>query len=180
MGYERREYFRVNTNAFVALAKIDQQHNSIPEYFPDLSQFILHQQLEEINHQCFEHLNNLKDQTAHKLLQLQNQKIDILVKLLQQKAVQDSQIQVQKIEISEGGVSVINQHRFVLNQQLAIMLIFTPSYEIVYCQGTVVELSQAEQQLHIQFEQIATSQRQKLVQLLLKEQTHQRQLQQQQ
>ncbi|BCE01015.1 hypothetical protein [Marinicellulosiphila megalodicopiae] len=173
MDNERREYFRVTTNAFVAVAPIDQDHNSIPEYFPKISQFTLHQQLEEINNDCFEQLNLLKDKTAHKILNLQNQKIDIVLKLVQQKAIESANLVTQSIEIGEGGMSFVSKDVYGLNTELAIMVIFTPSYQVVYCQGTLVDQS-SQDKCHIQFEKLAETQRQKLVQHLMKEQTAQR------
>ena len=173
MDNERREYFRVTTNAFVAIAAIDKDHNSIPEYFPKISQFTLHQQLEDINVECYEQLNVLKDKTAHKILNLQNQKIDIVLKLVQQKAIEEANLNVQSVEIGEGGLSFESKNSFTVDTQLAVMVIFTPSYQVVYSQGNLIDKSE-DDKCHIQFEQLSEVQRQKLVQHLMKEQTAQR------
>jgi len=173
MDNERREYFRVTTNAFVAVALIDQEHNSIPEYFPKISQFTLHQQIEEMNNECYEQLNLLKDKVAHKILNLQNQKIDLVLRLVQQKAIEQANLIAQSIEIGEGGMSFDARESYDLNSELAIMVIFTPSYQVVYTQGKIVDKS-GDNKCHIQFEQLVESQRQKLVQHLMREQTAQR------
>ena len=173
MDNERREYFRVMTNAFVAVAPIDQEHNSIPEYFPKISQFSLHQQLEDVNNECYEQLNQLKDRTAHKILNLQNQKIDIVLKLVQQQAIEEANLVAQSIEIGEGGLSFDSVEDYELDSELAIMVIFTPSYQVVYTQGKIIDKS-GDHKSHIQFDQLAEVQRQKLVQHLMKEQTAQR------
>ena len=170
MDNERREYFRVTTNAFVVVALIDQEHNSIPEYFPKISQFTLHQQLEDMNDECYEQLNLLKDKVAHKILNLQNQKIDIVLKLVQQKAIEEANLVTQSIEIGEGGLSFDLTEEFPLDSNLAVMVIFTPSYKVVYSQGKLIDKS-GDNRSHIQFEQLLEVQRQKLVKHLMREQT---------
>ncbi|MCJ8311872.1 MAG: hypothetical protein HRU38_06405 [Saccharospirillaceae bacterium] len=170
MDNERREYFRVTTNAFVAVALIDQEHNSIPEYFPKISQFTLHQQLEDMNNECYEQLNLLKDKVAHKILNFQNQKIDIVLKLVQQKAIEEANLVTQSIEIGEGGLSFDLTGEYPLNSNLAVMVIFTPTYKVVYSQGKLIDKS-GDNRSHIQFEQLPEVQRQKLVKHLMREQT---------
>jgi len=92
---------------------------------------------------------------------------------VQQQAIEEANLVAQSIEIGEGGLSFDSVEDYELDSELAIMVIFTPSYQVVYTQGKIIDKS-GDHKSHIQFDQLAEVQRQKLVQHLMKEQTAQR------
>lgn len=173
---ERREYFRIDDNAYIGCIPIDERHDSIPEYFPKLSQISLYQQLSELEKDTKELIEQISDKLTHKILSLQNQKIDIISRYVQADSIAESGLAIQKIEVSEGGVGFFHHSEIAPNTEVAIMLLFTPSYEAVYSKAAIVDCRKENEQfnIHCSFINLEEQQRQKLARHLLKQQTRQR------
>jgi hypothetical protein len=153
---------------------------SLPEYFPQLREASLIQQLKEIDSQCKELSEKLDNKPLSNYLRLLHQKVDLVTDLQILSKVIDLGVEPQQITLSEGGIGFSSTQVWTPGQQLVIGLLFSPSYQVLYLRAEVVESDVNDKaQVHAHFTAMEESARQQLVKHLLAEQTRQHQLRKQ-
>ena len=150
------------------------EHTSLPEYFPQVRQLRLLQQINKISQDVTQLQEKLKDHTLIKVIELQNKKTDLLLRYLNIKDLNDAGLESQTIIISEGGIGFHSEQTHNVNDEIVLNIIFTPSYLSIYATAKVVGLRTVEPDIsyyHCNFLELEDTQRQHLVAHLLKQQT---------
>lgn len=174
---ERRQYFRIDDMAFVRAARLNSNQTSIAEYFPEVRALTLKGELDRLEQKSFELQSKLDDEVASQLINILNQKVDLLTRFLTIQDLGSARLAPQRITVSEGGVAFVHEQHFEENSLIALAIVFTPSYLPIYCPAEVVQCIQTTEgkwQIHCEFQQIPEAMRQQLARHLLQQQTQQR------
>ena len=176
METDRREFFRVTDTAYLSTAPFEPEKPSVPDYFPDLHQIAVVKEFEQVDAQFLEFLDRVKDASVRKLLKLFNDKLDLMSRTLHIRDIQDRNLNAQSIDISEGGCSALLPGEFEVDQELALAIIFTPSYLSLFCRARVADVGREGEQsrLHLEFVGLTESQRQTLTRHMFKVQARNR------
>ena len=166
MSEERRRYFRVNDEAELSFRVMDNA---------DIENWQQHQQtgsaaeLAKLENEIGVALSHLKSQSPQggKLLELLNQKIN-LVSRNEVAALQlDEEGQLQRVNLSACGIAFHTEQSVASNQQLLIQLKLKPSNITLTMSGRVVD-SQARENgsslLRVEFNELDSSNQDLLVQ----------------
>lgn len=176
METDRRDYFRVNDTAYLSAVPYDPGKPAIEDYFPELHQIAVMREFERVNQEYHDHLDRVKDAAVRKLMGLFNEKLDLMTRYLHITDVKDLRLDAQRIDIGEGGCSGHFAQPFSLGDDLALAIIFTPSYVSLFCRAKVVQVTEDSNgaRLHLEFQQLAESQRQALTRHMFKVQAQSR------
>lgn len=166
MSEERRRYFRVNDEAEISFKVMDDS---------DLQTWQQHQQtgsaaeLAKLENEIGVALSHLKSQSPQvgKLLELINQKIN-LVSRNEVAALQlDDEGELQRINLSACGIAFQTDQAVAANQQLLIQLKLKPSNITLTMSGRVVDSksnNQGANLLRVEFDELDSSNQDLLVQ----------------
>lgn len=170
---ERRDSFRVNMTAFVSMTKNLDQAADASDCFPELHAMSLLSQNDTIEQELNTLSDRIKDLAVRKSLVLLREKLTLIAKLIDVKTAQENELKATSIDISEGGCSLMCKDQYVVGDQIALALIFTPSYFALFVFGTLADISSVdgEQRYHITFDPLTETQRQKLLKNMFKAQT---------
>lgn len=176
MEPDRRDYFRVTDTAYLSAALYNANKPAIEDYFPELHQIAVMREFERVNQEYHDFLDRVKDAAVVKLMGLFNEKLDLMTRYLHITDIKELRLEAQRIDIGEGGCSGVLPQSFSIGDELALAIIFTPSYISLFCRARVVEVSEdAEgQRLHLEFQHLAESQRQALTRHMFKVQAQSR------
>lgn len=175
---ERREYFRITNMAFVLAAKWEANQESIPEYFPKLRSLLMQYEILKIEKEAKELYFKIEDEVLKEILQLQNKKLDLMSQHLAAYDLEEIEVKPQLITIGEGGASFISDENYKVGNDIALALVFTPSYLPIFAKAKVVGIDNEKSginTIHCEFYPFSNKMRQALMQHLLKQQTLTRQ-----
>jgi hypothetical protein len=176
MDTDRREYFRVNDAAYVSATVYDAKRPAIADYFPQLHQVAVLKEFENIEAQFGEFLERIKDPATRKLMDLFNSKLELITRYLHIQTTQAEQLKAQTIDISEGGCACWLEGEHPVGEDLALAIIFSPSYLSMFCHVKVAEARSegTGTQVHLIFHSLNEAQRQSLTRHLFKVQAQNR------
>lgn len=176
MNNDRREYFRITDTAYIKAAPFDPNKPSIPDYFPELHQIAVKKEFESVDAQVGEFLDRIKDASVKKLIGLMNEKLELMSRYLYIRDTHELKLEAQTIDVSEGGCSVWMPESYQPGDQLALALIFTPSYLAIFCQAHVTDIQpdNGGKRLHLEFVGLGENQRQALTRHMFKVQAQNR------
>jgi hypothetical protein len=142
--------------------------------FPQLHAIALQSQSDAIEQEISLISERIKDIAVRKTLDLMQQKIALMAKLIDVQTAQANNLRTQLMDISIGGCSVTLPNTLQVNDRLALALIFTPSYFSLFTLATVLGLSDDNgiQKHHLYFENLSEAQHQILLKLMFKAQTN--------
>jgi len=172
---DRRDSFRVEMNAMVSVVSLDDTRVvDASDCFPQLHAIALQSQSDVIEHEISLISERIKDIAVRKTLDLLQQKIALMAKLIDVQTAQANNLRTQLIDISIGGCSVTLPSTFEVNDRLALALIFTPSYFSLFTLATVCAMRDDEgvHRHHLCFESLLDVQHQTLLKLMFKAQTN--------
>ncbi|HET8902710.1 MAG TPA: PilZ domain-containing protein [Saccharospirillum sp.] len=176
MDTDRREFFRVADTAYVTAAGYDPARPAIADYFPELHQVAVLKEFENVDAQFGEFLERIKDPATHKLMDLFNTKLRLMTRYLHIQTTQAEHLQAQPIDISEGGCQCWLEGKHEVGEDLALALIFSPSYLSLFCHARIAE-ARAEgsgTRVNVEFQSLNETQRQSLTRHLFKVQAQNR------
>lgn len=132
------QFFSIKDVAFVGLELFNSEQVSVIEYFPNYRSLGIENDLQQLltrNHQLIDELTQPKLQ---EILHNFEDVCQLLSKsLISQQLSQDS-MQVQPIKVSENELIVQWPVAMSKGQDLALMLIFSPSYQSFFLQAQVL------------------------------------------
>ena len=176
MDTDRREFFRVADTAYIKAAAFDAGRPAIADYFPELHQIAVLKEFENVDAQFGEFLERIKDPATRKLMDLFNTKLSLMTRYLHIQSTRSEHLQAQPIDISEGGCRCWLEGTHAVGDDLALALIFSPSYSSLFCHARVAEASpeSAGTEVHLEFQSLSEVQRQALTRHLFKVQAQSR------
>lgn len=176
MDNDRREFFRVADTAYVTATSFDPQRPAIADYFPQLHQVAVLKEFENVDAQFSEFLERVKDPATRKLMDLFNTKLALMTRYLHIQTTQAEQLEAQPIDISEGGCQCWLEGNHPVGEDLALALIFSPSYLSLFCHARVAEAVSegGGSRVHLEFESLNEAQRQALTRHMFKVQASRR------
>ena len=174
---DRRGFFRIDDVAYVMASPWQNGHESAPEYFPGLKSLLLNNEIKLLDKQAADLHLRIQDEDLAALMQVQNRKIQLISQFLSSYELQDIGTPAQTISIGEGGISFSSDEEFQKGQELAMAIVFSPSYLPVFARSTVVggDKFSDNTRYHCEFQGFTNQVRQQLMQHLLRQQTAQRQ-----
>ena len=173
---DRREFFRIEDMAFVGCTTWRSDQTSVPEYFPEFRFLSLQGEIENLEKDSQELYQKLDDELAKKLIEIQNRKLDLVIKYLSIKDISASQMPPQQVIISEGGVGFQSDKQFQNGALVAVAIVFTPSYLPIFTKAEVIGCRPDNEShffVHTNFIQLPEETRQKLARHLLMQQARQ-------
>lgn len=176
MDTDRREFFRVADTAYVTATGFNPERPAIADYFPELHQVAVLKEFENVDAQFSEFLERIKDPATRKLMDLFNTKLTLMTRYLHIQTTQAEHLQAQPIDISEGGCQCLLEGTHEVGEDLALALIFSPSYLSLFCHARVAE-ARAEgsgTRVNVEFQSLNETQRQSLTRHLFKVQAQSR------
>lgn len=173
LNEERRDSFRVDMTAFVAIAPVGANVADPGSCFPELHSLALLSESGNIDAEIAALTERVKDVTIKKTLELMHQKLSIVTKLIDIHATTQNQLDSQTINVSEGGCCLSSEQKFNDDDRLAVALIFTPSYFAHFAFATVaaIESDGNKNTYHLIFEALTELQKQQLLKHMFKAQT---------
>ncbi|MHA7878300.1 MAG: PilZ domain-containing protein [Saccharospirillum sp.] len=177
MDTDRRDYFRVNDMAYLSAQPFNAERPAIEDYFPQLHQIAVLREFERVNQEVQELQERIKDAAVRKMMTLFNEKLDLMTRYLHITDIKDQHLDAQMIDIGEGGCACQLAQDFSVGDELALAVIFTPSYVSLFCRAKVVEVSVDAhgRHHHLAFLSLPESQRQALTRHMFKVQARNRQ-----
>lgn len=176
MDTDRREFFRVADTAYVTAAGYDPARPAIADYFPELHQVAVLKEFENVDAQFSEFLERIKDPATRKLMDLFNTKLTLMTRYLHIQTTQAEHLQAQPIDISEGGCQCWLEGNHEVGEDLALALIFSPSYLSLFCHARIAEARTegSGTRVNVEFQSLNETQRQSLTRHLFKVQAQNR------
>ena len=172
---DRRDSFRVEMNAMVSAVKVDGSRIvDASDCFPELHVMALQSQSTVIEQEMNLISDRIKDIAVRKILDLLQQKISLMAKLIDIQTAQANNLKTQLIDISTGGCSIVLPDTLEVGDRMALALIFTPSYFSLFTLATLTEQSDRDglRKYHFRFENLLESKQQTLLKLMFKAQTN--------
>lgn len=173
MDDDTQQYFRIDDTAYLAVAPYVADKPAIADYFPQLHQIAVRKEFETVDAQLLEFLDRVKDAATRKLLGLFNEKLDLMSRYLHIHDIQEQHLESQSINIGENGVTAHLKQSVQPGQELALAIIFTPSYLSLFCRARVASLAE-NGQVQLEFTELPESQRQALTRHMFKVQAQNR------
>lgn len=176
MDTDRREFFRVADIAYVTAAGYNPARPAIADYFPELHQVAVLKEFENVDVQFGEFLERIKDPATRKLMDLFNSKLTLMTRYLHIQTTQAEHLQAQPIDISEGGCQCWLEGNHKVGEDIALALIFSPSYLSLFCHARVAEAREegSGTRVNVEFQSLNETQRQSLTRHLFKVQAQNR------
>lgn len=170
---ERRDSFRVEMTAFVSIEPVDSDCIDASTCFPELHSMALLSESTNIDSEIALLTERVKDIAVKKSLELLQNKINLMTKMIDIQATQSSQLDSQTVNVSEGGCSLVTEKAIENGQRVAVALVFTPSYYAHFAFATVADQHEESGKtwLHLTFESLSETQKQHLLKHMFKAQT---------
>jgi len=172
-----QQYFRINDTAYLVAAPYDPDKPAIADYFPQLHQIAVLKEFENVDMQLLEFLDRVKDAATRKLLGLFNDKLNLMSRYLHIHDVHEHDLDSQSINIGEAGVRGTLPDNIETNQELALAIIFPPSYLSLFCRARVISAQPSAgggTEVELTFVELPESQRQALTRHMFKVQAQHR------
>lgn len=160
--------------AFAMAAPWDNHQESIQEYFPKLRTLVMQYEIENIDKESRDLFFKIEDEVLKEIVQNQNRKLELMSRYLAAYELSDQSILPQQISIGEGGASFESFNEFSVGMDIAVAVVFTPSYLPVFAKAKIVSIDVEGTQnplIHCEFYPFPEKMRQSLMQHLLKQQT---------
>lgn len=174
---DEQQYFRIDDSAYLVAAPYNPDKPAIADYFPQLHQIAVLKEFENVDLQLLEFLDRVKDAATRKLLGLFNDKLNLMSRYLHIHDVHEHQLDAQTINIGEAGVRGVLPNDIQVNQQLALAIIFPPSYLSLFCRAQVSHAKPAANggsEVELTFVELPENQRQALTRHMFKVQAQNR------
>jgi len=171
---ERRAYFRISDMAFAMAAPWDNHQESIQEYFPKLRALVMQYEIDNIDKESRDLYFKIDDDVLKELVHNQNRKLELMSRYLAAYELSDQSIMPQQISIGEGGANFESHLDLNVGMDIAVAVVFTPSYLPVFAKANIVSIDNEGGQhpiIHCEFYPFPEKTRQSLMQHLLKQQT---------
>lgn len=171
MADEQQQYFHMEDSAYLATAPFEADKPAIADYFPHLHQIAVLKEFDNVDAQLLEFLERIKDAATRKLLGLFNEKLDLMSRYLHIHDIHEQQLESQTITISESGCQARLDGQVEVGQELALAIIFTPSYLSLFCRARVSAVD--GDRVALSFVELPENQRQALTRHMFKVQAQQ-------
>lgn len=174
---DEQQYFRIDDTAYLVAAPYNPDKPAIADYFPQLHQIAVLKEFENVDMQLLEFLDRVKDAATRKLLGLFNDKLNLMSRYLHIHDVHEHHLDAQPINIGEAGVRGVLPDTVQVNQDLALAIIFPPSYLSLFCRARVSSAQPAAtggSEVELAFVELPESQRQALTRHMFKVQAQHR------
>lgn len=165
-----QQYFRIDDTAYIAAAPYQPETPAITDYFPRLHQLAVLKEFESVDAQLLEFLDRVKDAATRKMLSLFNEKLDLMSRYLHIHDIHEQQLDAQSINIGETGLRARLDLAAEVGEELAIAIIFTPSYVSLFCRARVIStgVNGEDNAVEVEFVDLPESQRQALTRHMFK------------
>ncbi|WP_158269384.1 PilZ domain-containing protein [Saccharospirillum sp. MSK14-1] len=172
-----QQYFRIDDTAYLVATPYDPDKPAIADYFPQLHQIAVLKEFENVDMQLLEFLDRVKDAATRKLLGLFNDKLNLMSRYLHIHDIHEHQLDAQSINIGEAGVRGVLPDHVQTGQELALAIIFPPSYLSLFCRARVSQAQTTTDggtDVELSFVELPESQRQALTRHMFKVQAQNR------
>ncbi len=163
---ERRDTFRMEMDAYLTIAKKQQPESQPIDYFRDLEALALTSEFDAVKQEIGQVSERIKDLSTKKSIELLSSQLDILSKLKTNQILAEQSLISQKISISEGGCSATLSDSVNIGDELALAIVFTPSYFSLFVFAEVITITPVQNRFKVHFKFVELTERQK--QTLLK------------
>lgn len=174
---DRREAFRVDIKASVALQKRTDELVDPADYFQQLHTLSLYAQFQQLDQELNQVAERIKDLATFKSIDILRRQIGALSKISTVQSLADGELSSQTVNISEGGCSFETDQAMAIGDEFATAIVFQPSYFALFLFASVVELNtndQGRQQVHLRFKDHSDRQTQQIVKHMFQAQTEQK------
>lgn len=130
-------FFTVEDMAFVELKAYDPEQTSLVEYFPQYRNLGLEMDLQQLFEKTKHDIDSLSQQKVQDIFANMLQIQQLLTASLVGSTLSHNQVQARKIRVSENHLLCSSEQAFAKQQQLAIMLIFSPKLQCFFIKGQV-------------------------------------------
>jgi len=164
--HERRDSFRLEMTAYTSHKPKHIEFPLSADYFRELESIALNSELNNLKLELNIITERIKDLATRKAIEILNSQLDIVSKLHINQAITQQELTSQSISISEGGCSMSIDVDIKEGDEVALALIFTPSYFSLFVFAQAITITDSEQPKKVHFKFLDLSERQK--QLLIK------------
>lgn len=174
---DEQQYFRIDDTAYLVAAPYNPDKPAIADYFPELHQIAVLKEFENVDTQLLEFLDRVKDAATRKLLGLFNDKLNLMSRYLHIHDIHEQHLDAQPINIGENGVHGRLPDPVQIDQELALAIIFPPSYLSLFCRARVSSVrpgAEGGTAVELSFVDLPESQRQALTRHMFKVQAQNR------
>lgn len=173
----RRQYFRVEDKASVeVMARAENQ--TAAECFELSPEFSLISEFQLLDVESKHLLRTLtdRDKNLGQFLKVMNKKLDSLSRVIALNHQQNSNDNIQTINLSEGGLALTTDTSYEKGQAVAIKLVLLPSYSGLILEGEVLSSrsSNTSHEIHIAFSNISEAHQQLIARHIMRVQSQNR------
>lgn len=170
----RRQYFRLVDTAYVEISPLTGEE-SVAEHFDIGLEFGLIAEFQQLDVESKHLLHGIaeKDKSVGQYLNVLNKKLDSLSRALALSKQDLTKEHIQEINLSEGGLSIMQPQKFKDGQNIAIKLILLPSYSGLLLEGKVLCSIEKESgfEVHIEYTDITDAHRQLIARHIMRKQS---------
>lgn len=170
----RRQYFRVEDTAYIEIAPLGPK-DSVAEHFDIGMEFGLIAEFQMLDLESKQLLHSIseKDKNIGQYLNTLNKKIDSLSRALALSKQDMNKENIQDINLSEGGIALMQTQKYKDGQALALKLILLPSYSGLLIEGKVLCSLEREAgfEVHIEFVNMNDAHRQLVARHIMRKQS---------
>lgn len=174
----RRQYFRVEDTAYVEIAPLGPKE-TVAEHFDIGLEFGLIAEFQMLDVEAKHLLRSIsdRDKNVGQYLGVLNKKLDSLSRALALSKQELSKENIQTINLSEGGLALMQPQKFKDGQALALKLVLLPSYSGLLIEGSVLCSVERETgfEVHIEFKDITENHQQLIARHIMRKQSKEKQ-----
>lgn len=174
---DRREAFRVDIKAAVALEPRDGTRTDPADYFQQLHTLSLYSHFQQLDQELNQVVDRIKDLATAKSIDILRRQVAALSKINTIKSMSDGDLTTRAVNISEGGCAFEMTTPVSIGDEFASAIIFHPSYFALFVFARVIDISQTDnghQQIHLQFQEMTDKQNQQIMKHMFQAQTEQK------
>jgi hypothetical protein len=170
-GIERRDSFRIDMKASVTLTDRVDDMVDPGEYFRELHAVSMMSEFQALEQELIPLTDRIRDLAALKSIELIRKQLSVLAKMQINRNMQKQALHTQTVNVSEGGCAFESDEMRKVGDQVAVALVFQPSYFALFTFATVIDIESTEQKIHLRFDDITERQTQELMKHMFHAQT---------
>lgn len=170
-GIERRDSFRIDMKASITTAPKTEELVEPGEYFRELHAVSMMSEFQALEQELIPLSDRIRDLAALKSIELIRKQLSVLAKMQINRNMQKQSLHTQTVNVSEGGCSFDTGESFAIGEQLAVALVFQPSYFALFTFATVIDKQDDTGRIHLRFDDVSERQTQELMKHMFHAQT---------
>lgn len=174
---DRREAFRVDIKASIALEKRTDDRVDPSDYFQQMHTLSLYAQFQQLDQELNQVAERIKDLATFKSIDILRRQMAALSKISTVQSLSDGELSSQTVNVSEGGCAFEYQQPLAVGDEFAVAIVFQPTYFALFMFAEVVEVNSTDRGkalVHLRFKELTDRQTQQIVKHMFQAQTEQK------